>query len=231
MTDIKITATDGGSFTGYLAKPAKTKAPGLLLIQEIFGVNKVMRGIADEFAKQGYLVLCPDLFWRQEPGIQITDQSEAEWQKAFSLYQGFDNQKGVGDLIASLNTLRNHPDCTGKVGCTGYCLGGSLAYVMACNSDADASVSYYGIGIAGMLDMAKGIKKPLLMHIAENDKFVPKEEQEKEKQALGGNKLVTIHSYPGVDHAFARTNGQTYNKQAADLANQRTAEFLKKTLA
>ena len=230
MTDIDITASDGSRFTGYLAKPAKIKAPGLLLIQEIFGVNKVMRGIADEFARQGYLVLCPDLFWRQEPGIQITDQSEAEWQRAFSLYQGFDQQKGVGDLIASLNTLRQHPDCSGKAGCVGYCLGGSLAYVMACNSDADASVSYYGIGIAGMLDMAKSIKKPLLMHIAENDKFVSKEEQEKEKQALAGNKLVTIHSYANVDHAFARTNGQTYDKQTADLANQRTAEFLKKNL-
>lgn len=227
MTDIDITAKDGGKFTGYLAKPAKTKAPGLLLIQEIFGVNKVMRGIADEFARQGYLVLCPDLFWRQEPGIQITDQTEAEWQRAFGLYQGFDNQKGMADLIASLDTLRKHPDCSGKVGCVGYCLGGSLAYVMACSSDVDASVSYYGIGIAGMLDMAKSIKKPLLMHIAENDKFVPKEEQEKVNQALGGNKLVTMHIYPGVDHAFARTDGQTYNKQAAELANKRTADFLK----
>jgi Dienelactone hydrolase and related enzymes len=101
---------------------------------------------------------------------------------------------------------------------------------MACNSDSDASVSYYGIGIAGMLDMAKSIKQPLLMHIAENDKFVPKDEQEKVKQALAGNKLVTIHSYPGVDHAFARTNGQTYNKPAADLANHRTAAFLKQHL-
>lgn len=229
MTDITITAKDGGTFTGYLAKPSRPKAPGLLLIQEIFGVNKVMRDIADEFAKQGYLVLCPDLFWRQEPGVQITDQSEAEWQKAFSLYQGFDQQKGVGDLMASLEALRKHPDCNGKAGCVGYCLGGSLAYVMACNSDSDASVSYYGIGIAGMLDMAKGIKKPYLMHIAENDKFVPKEEQEQVKQALNGNKLVTIYTY-AADHAFARTNGQTYNKEAADLANQRTADFLKANL-
>ena len=71
------------------------------------------------------------------------------------------------------------------------------------------------------------IKKPLLMHIAENDQFVPKEEQEKVKAALAGNKLVTAHSYPGVDHAFARTNGVTYNKPAADLANKRTADFLK----
>lgn len=230
MPDITITAQDGGKFTGYLAKPSRAKAPGLLLIQEIFGVNQVMRGIADEFAKQGYLVLCPDLFWRQEPNIQITDQSEAEWQKAFALYQGFDQQKGVGDLIASLAALKSHPDGNGKAGCVGYCLGGSLAFVMACNSDVDASVSYYGIGIAGMLGTAGNIKQPLLMHVAENDKFVPKEEQENVRQGLAGNKLVTIHTYPGVDHAFARTNGQTYNKQAADMANKRTADFLKANL-
>ncbi len=230
MTDIAITASDGGQFTGYLAKPSRPKAPGLLLIQEIFGVNKVMRGLADDFAKQGYLVLCPDLFWRQEPGIQITDQSEAEWQKAFSLYQGFDQQKGVGDLISSVAALRRHPDGNGKVGCVGYCLGGSLAFVMACNSDVDASVSYYGIGIAGMLGMAGGIKKPLLMHIAENDKFVPKDEQDKVRAGLAANKLATTHTYAGVDHAFARTNGVTYDKAAADLANKRTADFLKANL-
>lgn len=227
MTDIKIAAHDGGSFTGYLAKPAKAKAPGLVLIQEIFGVNGVMRRIADDYAKQGYLVLCPDLFWRQEPGIQITD---AEMEKAFGLYQKFDSAKGVGDLIASVKTLRGHADCNGLVGCLGFCLGGSLAYVMAANSDVDCSVSYYGIGIAGMLDMAATIKKPLMMHIAEEDSFVPKDEQAKVKQALGGNKLVTIHSYPGIGHAFARVGGQPYDKKTADLANQRSADFLKANL-
>lgn len=227
MTDIKITAHDGGSFTGYLATPAKTKAPGLVLIQEIFGVNAVMRRIADDYAQQGYLVLCPDLFWRQEPDIQITD---AEMEKAFGLYQKFDSQKGIGDLIASVAALRQHPDCNGRVGCVGFCLGGSLAYVMAANSDVDASVSYYGIGIAGMLGMAATIKQPLLMHIAEEDSFVPKDEQAKVKQALAGHKLVTIHSYPGIGHAFARIGGLTYDKKTADLANQRTAAFLKTNL-
>ena len=227
MTDIKIAAHDGGSFTGYLAKPAKTKAPGLVLIQEIFGVNAVMRRIADDYAKQGYLVLCPDLFWRQEPGIQITD---GEMEKAFGLYQKFDSAKGVGDLVVSANTLRAHADCNGKVGCIGFCLGGSLAYVMAANSDVDCSVSYYGIGIAGMLDMTANIKKPLMMHIAEEDSFVPKTEQATIKQTLANNKLVTIHSYPGIGHAFARVGGQPYDKKTADLANRRSADFLKANL-
>src|SRR6266567_1466515 len=107
MAEVTIKATDGGSFSGYLARPpGGGKAPSLVVIQEIFGVNKVMREITDAFAAQGYLCLCPDLFWRQEPGIQITDQSEAEWQRAFQLYQGFNEAKGVGDLIVSLEHLR-----------------------------------------------------------------------------------------------------------------------------
>src|SRR3546814_20082157 len=94
MPDITIKVPDG-EFSGYLAKPASGKGPGILVIQEIFGVNKDMRDHCDNFAAQGYVALCPDIFWRQEPGVQITDQSEEEWQHAFKLYQGFDFAKGV----------------------------------------------------------------------------------------------------------------------------------------
>jgi carboxymethylenebutenolidase len=226
MPDITIKAKDGGSFMAYQAGSGK---PGLVLIQEIFGVNKVMRDLADGYAKQGYTVLCPDLFWRQEPGIQITDKTEAEWAKAFELFKGFNQQKGVEDLIATLDHLRTLPGAS-KAGCVGYCLGGQLAYLMATRSTVDCSVSYYGVGIDGLLDEADKIKKPLLMHVAEKDRFVPKEAQAKVKERLGKNPNVTIHSYPGQDHAFARVGGEHYNKDAADLANKRTAEFLKKNL-
>ncbi|MBI3452666.1 MAG: dienelactone hydrolase family protein [Rhodospirillales bacterium] len=230
MPDITIKAKDGGQFAAYLAKPAAGKGPGIVLIQEIFGVNKVMRDLADGYAKQGYVVLCPDLFWRQEPGIQITDRTEAEWARAFELFKGFNGAKGIDDLAATLAHLRKLPECAGKVGCVGYCLGGNLAYQMAARTDVDGSVSYYGVGIEGMLDIAGGIKKPLLMHIAEKDKFVPPEAQAKIKAALGKIGLVTMHSYAGQDHAFARSGGDHYNKQAAELASSRTAEFFKKHL-
>ena len=137
MTEVTIRAADGGSFKAYLATPKGAKGPGIVLIQEIFGVNKVMRDLADGFAAAGYVVLCPDLFWRQEPGVDITDQSKAEWDKAFSLYQGFNVDKGVDDLKATLAALRQHPACSGKVGSVGYCLGGKLAYLMATRSDSD----------------------------------------------------------------------------------------------
>jgi carboxymethylenebutenolidase len=230
MTDVTIRAADGGSFSAYLATPKSGKGSGIVLIQEIFGVNKVMRDLADGFAAQGYTVMCPDLFWRQEPGIQITDKTEAEWKKAFALYQGFNVEKGVDDLKATLAALRKHPACSGKVGSVGYCLGGKLAYLMATRSDSDANVGYYGVGIQDQLDEAKNIRKPLLLHIAGKDQFVPPEAQAKIKQSLKGNPHVTIYDYPAQDHAFARVGGQHYDKAAADQANQRTAEFFKKNL-
>lgn len=225
MTEVTIHAKDGGSFTGYLALPAGGKGPGMVVIQEIFGVNDVMRGLCDQYAAQGYVALCPDLFWRQEPGIQISDKSDAEWQKAFQLYQGFNEAKGVDDLIATLEFLRGHDAVTGKVGSVGYCLGGKLAYLMATRSDADANVSYYGVGIDAALNEATAIDKPLLMHMAGKDKFVPAEAQEKIKAALAGNPLVTIHAYPDQDHAFARTDGIHWDPEAAKAANERTASF------
>jgi carboxymethylenebutenolidase len=230
MADVTIRAADGGSFSAYLATPKSGKGPGILVIQEIFGVNKVMRDTADAFAANGYVAMCPDLFWRQEPGVQITDKSEAEWKKAFALMQGFDQAKGVEDMKATVAALRKHQACTGKVGSVGYCLGGRLAYLMATRSDTDANVGYYAVNLPDILGEAKNIKKPLLLHIAEKDQFVPPEAQAKVKDALKGNNHVTIYSYPGADHAFARVGGQHYDKKAADQANQRTAEFLKKNL-
>src|SRR5687768_2567160 len=157
MPDIQLKANDGGSFSGYLATPKSGKGPGVVVIQEIFGVNEVMRKISDDLAAQGYTALCPDLFWRQQPGIQITDRTEAEWARAFELFKGFDQTKGVDDLKATLAALRKHPACTGKVGAVGYCLGGRLAYLMSTRTDVDASVGFYGVGIEGLLDEAKNI--------------------------------------------------------------------------
>jgi len=231
MTDITIRAADGGSFSAYQATPKSGKGPGVVLIQEIFGVNKVMRDIADRLAGQGYAVLSPDLFWRQQPGIQITDKTEAEWARAFELYKGFNEAKGVDDLKATLAHLRKLPACTGKVGSVGYCLGGKLAYLMATRSDADCSVGYYGVGIEGALEEAKNIRKPLLLHIAAKDQYCPPEAQAKIQASLKGNAHVAIHVYPGMDHAFARPGGQHYDKASADLANSRTAEFFRKNLA
>jgi NADPH2:quinone reductase len=231
MADVQITARDGGSFSAYVAGPPSGEGPGILVIQEIFGVNTVMRDICDRLAAQGYIAVCPDLFWRQEPGIQITDKTEAEWAKAFSLYKGFNEAKGVEDLIATLNAIRNMPGCTGKVGTVGFCLGGKLAYLMATRSNADCNVSYYGVGIEGALGEARKIKKPYLSHIAAKDKFVPAEAQAKIRAALAKVKAASVHVYANCDHAFARIGGEHYDEAAARLANARTASFFRHSLA
>ena len=230
MPDITIDTSDG-KFSGYLASPVGGTGPGVLVIQEIFGVNADMRAHCDRLANEGYFALCPDLFWRQEPGIQITDQTDEEWQKAFELYQGFDVEKGVEDLKTSLSQLRNIDDCNGKVGTVGFCLGGLLAYLMATRSDADCNVSYYGVGIEERLDEAEKITAPTFLNIAEEDDFVSKEAQAKIKEGLNDHPHVTIHSYPNVNHAFARNGGVNYNEAAAKLADSRTTETFKVNLS
>ena len=232
MPNLTVTAASpspafGATFDAYVALPPSGRGPGLVLIQEIFGVNQVMRDLADGYAAQGYVVACPDIFWRQQPGIQITDQTDAEWAQAFSLFKGFDFTLGLSDLKQTLAALRGHAACTGKVGTVGYCLGGNLAYQMACQSSADASVSYYGVGLDALLDQATGLKHPLLMHIAEKDAFVPPAAQAKIKDALADNGQVSLYVYPGQDHAFARVGGKHFDQASADAANRRTADFFK----
>src|SRR6202008_4836885 len=125
MATTTIHATDGsGSFSAYIAEP-KTKPAGVVvLIQEIFGVNQAMRDIAAWVADLGFIAVVPDLFWRIEPGIDITDKSEAEWKRAFELFQTFDQAKGIEDLKATLAAARTLPGANGKVATMGYCLGG-----------------------------------------------------------------------------------------------------------
>ena len=229
MPDITIACPDG-SFSAYLASPESKAGAGVLVIQEIFGVNRDMRDHCDHLASHGYFALCPDIFWRQEPGIQITDQSDEEWAKAFELYQGFDVEKGVGDLKTALAHLRTVEGCTGKAGTVGFCLGGLLAYLMATNSDADCNVSYYGVGIDERLATADRITAPTMLHIAEEDGFVPKEAQAKIRDALGDHPKISLHSYPGVDHAFARHAGVNYDEAAAKLADSRTMECFEAAL-
>jgi carboxymethylenebutenolidase len=231
MPDITVTAADGGTFSAYLALAKGGKGPGVVVIQEIFGVNQVMRDITDGFAAQGYTAICPDLFWRQKPGISITDKTKAEWDQAMALLNGMDQDKAIEDLKSALATVRKHPACSGRVGAVGYCLGGRLAFMMGTRSDAECSVSYYGINLVPLMGESRNIKHPLLMHIAEKDQYFPPDAQTKLKEALRNNHKVTMYTYKGADHAFARIGGGHYDKAAADMANSRTAEFFKRNLA
>ncbi len=228
---IEIAAKDGsGKFSGYLASPGGGRGPGIVVLQEIFGVNRVMREITDALADEGYVALCPDLFWRQHPGIELDDRSEEDWERAFELYKGFDVDLGIKDIAASLAALRALDGVSGRIGAVGYCLGGLLAYLTACRTNVDAAVGYYGVGIDGHLGEAASISGHLLLHIAEEDGFVDKAAQARLHAALDPHPRVTIHDYPGVDHAFARPGGAHYDADAARLANRRSAEFLARHL-
>ena len=231
MGETTTIKTEDGQFAAYVARPSNPKAPAIVVIQEIFGVNAVMRGVCDELAAAGFLAVCPDLFWRIEPGIDITDQSEAEWKKAFELYNAFDVEAGVKDIAATIDHVRALPEVNGKVGAVGFCLGGLLAYLTAARTDADASVAYYGVGVEKHLVESEKQAHPLLMHIAEEDQFVPKEAQALILAQLKNHPQVEIFTYPGRDHAFARRGGEHYDAADAKTAGERTLAFFSKHLA
>jgi carboxymethylenebutenolidase len=225
MPDITIASFDGKSFSAYCALPAGGHGPGLIVIQEIFGVNAGLRKICDDFAARGYIAVCPDLFWRQQPGVQITDKTQAEWDRAMELYNGFDAEAGLRDLLSTLGHIRAMKGCSGKVGAVGYCLGGKMAYMMAARSDVEATVSYYGVALDKMLDEVMDIRMPFIINIAGLDKYVPAPVRDKIVKSCARNPAIKVHIYEGVDHAFARPGGQNYNKEAADRANDRTTKF------
>lgn len=229
-TYIDVRATDGsGTFRAYLAVPASGKGPGIVLAQEIFGINPFVREVADRYAEEGYVVLAPDLFWRQKPGVELL-YSPQDWEQAFKYYQGFDEAKGVEDIAATLGVLRTRPEFAGKTGVIGFCLGGKLAYLAAVRTDADVCVGYYGVGIENALDELPKLRGRLVLHLAELDQFCPPEARGKILAAVAGNPAVETYVYPGVDHAFARTGGDHYDKPCALMAHQRSIAAFRREL-
>lgn len=237
MEKVTITAADGGKFGAWLALPPGYKSgapgnklPGIVMMQQIFGANEEMRGFTEDYARQGYVAICPDLFWRLEPGVEIDALAADSFPRAQSYAPRFDTDKGVEDLKAAVTFLRAHPACNGKVGTVGYCLGGLLAYLMAARSDADCNVGYFGVRLDKYLDDAPNVRHPLMMHIPEADRHVPPPMQEAFKSALTGRPGVELLSYPGADHAFNRVGAKSYNEEVTALADDRTASFLRRNL-
>jgi carboxymethylenebutenolidase len=226
---ITVKAKDGGSFKAYLATPEKGSGPGILLLQEIFGVNAYIRSVADHYAEEGYVVLAPDLFWRIKPGIELgfTDEDR---KQAFAYREKFDTDKSVEDIGATLAALRAVPEMKGKVGAIGFCLGGLLAYLAAARLGVDCAVSYYGVGIEKVLTESAKIKCPMVLHIAEKDHWTPPDVVGAIKQAFEGRPEIEIYVYPGVDHAFARKGGSNFNKPAAMMAHSRSIALFRKVL-
>ena len=220
-----------GVFSAYIARPKTMPAPAVVVLQELFGVNADIRKHCDELAEQGLLGVAPDLFWRQEPGVDLNVTSEADWQHGLRLYGAYDRDAGVKDVKDTINAVRNLPACNGKVGLLGYCLGALMVFLTAVRNDGiDAAVWYHGGDTEKYLGELDGLHAPLLMHLAEEDEFISKAAQAEIKAALTTKPNTTIYSYPGQNHAFSRHNGTHYNAAAASLANGRTSDFLHQLL-
>jgi carboxymethylenebutenolidase len=219
-----------GEFAAYIARPTALPAPAVVVLQELFGVNADIRKTCDELAEKGFIAVAPDLFWRQEPGVDLGVTSEADWQHGLRLYQAFDRDKGVEDIKDTIATAAALPDCTGRVAVLGYCLGALMTFLTAVRSRVDAAVAYHGGDTEKYLGEVDGLRALLLMHLAEEDEFISKSAQAKIKTALASKPNTTVYSYPGQSHAFARHNGMHCNAAAATLANRRTSEFLHQQL-
>lgn len=226
MSDQIVVRTSAGQFGAYIARPKKLPAPVVIVLHEIFGVNMDMRATCNELADHGFIAVCPDLFWRQEPGVDLNNWSEAEWQKGLALYAAYDRDKGVQDIVDTAQVARQLEGATGKVGVMGFCLGGLMAFLTAAREKIDAAVAYHGGDTEKYLNEADRIKSPMLMHLADEDEFISPEAQGKIKAALSGKPNVEIYSYAGCNHAFARHTGTHYNAVAAATANGRTWQFL-----
>ncbi len=216
-----------GHFRAYRALPARTPAPAVVVLQEIFGINEDMKETCHWLAQEGFIALCPDLFWRAQPGLELSSWTESEWQKGLQLYQVYDRDKGVADIAATMAAGRRLPEASGKVGVMGFCLGGLMTFLTVARKGADAGAFYYGGETDKYVAESAGIHTPLLMHLAEEDEFIPVQARQAIVDSVSGLPNVEVHIYPGCHHAFARHNGAHYDRNSALRANARTIAFLK----
>ncbi len=227
--NIKVPLRDG-VMGGYLAVPEGPPKGTIVAIMEIWGVNDTMRTHAHEFAEAGFVCFVPDLFWRQEPGVELSDRNPEDVKKAFDLYYDFDYDLGVRDMEDAVKHIATLPECNGRVGAVGYCLGGKLCYLLCCRTDIDCAVAYYGTYIEHNIREVGNLHRPFMLHMAMKDRWVQAEVNELLERRLSPNPLVEIHKYPGADHAFARHGGRTYSKPEADRALGLSVEFFSRHL-
>lgn len=226
---IQIDTGDGQAFSAYLAKPKNGSGPGLILLQEIFGINGYMKSMADRFAEEGYVVVVPDLFWRMKPGV-VLGYGEEDFSAALDYNERLSIDLAVGDIHSTAKALRTVPEQAGKIGALGYCLGGKLAMLAAARTDIDCAISYYGVGLDAYLDVVPSIRCPMVFHFAGDDAFCPPQTREKIQAALNTNPALEQYVYPDCDHAFATPEREHFDKPAAMMAYSRTLALLRKVL-
>ena len=225
---IDIQAGDG-RFGAYLALPRGGTGPGIVLLQEIFGVNSHIRNVADQYAADGYVVLAPDLFWRQGARIEL-GYDDVSWQRAVELKNATDVEQAQQDIGHAVRTLRTQPGVHGKIAAIGYCFGGLLAYHTAANGQVDAAVAYYGGGIQNALARASQVHIPLQMHFGALDAHISADAVGHIATAFDDNDAVEIHVYDQAQHGFNCNHRASYQQRAAAQAHGNTLVFLSEHL-
>jgi len=222
---ISIKSHDQKEFGGYLALPPAGKGPGIVLIQEIFGVNDHIQAVARQYASDGYVVLAPDMFWRVEPRVELGYDQDG-FKRGMEFAQKMDGPSAVRDIRSTIDLLHAMPEVTGKVGAVGYCMGGRYAFLAAAKAGADAAVCYYPGGVDSNLDMVPDIKVPMLFHFGGLDTHIPETVVNAVKKAFAGHHDATIDVYADADHGFNCWARPMYQQKSAALARGRTLEFL-----
>lgn len=212
-------------FQGLLAQPPAGKGPGLVLFQEIFGVNSHIQGVAEQYALDGFVVLAPDLFWRQDQKVQLGYEGD-DRARGIDMMKKLTGPELEADVKASVAALRARPETAGrKVGAIGYCLGGRLAFLAAATTDVNAAVAYYGGGIHDQLDRAATISCPMQFHYASKDDNIPLTAVEKVRGGMQ-HKGAEVFIYEGSTHGFNCWDRASYNPRSAAIAHGRSLQFL-----
>jgi len=218
-----------GSFDAYLALPPAGRGPGLVLLQEIFGVNQHIRSVAEQYALDGFVVLAPDVFWQQQRRLDI-GYTPDDIQRGRALAMAADRAALQRDLADAVKHLHAHPQVQGRgVGAIGYCLGGRLAYLAAATAGVDAAVAYYGGGIQDMLDLAPQIACPIQFHYGALDANIPLSAVDKVRAAMQGRD-AQVHVYDSADHGFNCWARGSYQAASAALAHGRALQFFAERL-
>ncbi len=226
---LSLAAADGQRFNAYLAKPESGSGPGVLVLQEIFGVNSHIRAVCDRYAEEGYFALAPDIFWRLEPGVQL-GYGDTDRTRGIALARRLDIELALKDLGAALGTLRSLPGASGRAGVVGYCFGGRLAWLTAARTDVDVAIAYYGGGIENHAGEARAIKCPLMMHWGADDAAIPAAARETVRAALAGHDRAACHVYTGAGHGFNCDQRPSYDRFSARLALSNTLGLLHETI-
>jgi len=223
---IDIKSPDG-AYGAYLSLPPAGKGPGIVLFEEIFGVNRHIRAVADQYALDGFVVLAPDIFWRAGARLEFGYEGE-DRERAVANMKSLDPKKAAEDIKTTVAALRARSEVAGKVAALGYCMGGRLAYIAAATAGVDAAVSFYGGAIHDQLERVPSIKCPMQFHYGEKDQAIPLEAVEKVKAAFKG-KNAEFHIYP-AGHGFNCWDRSAYHAPSAALAHGRALEFLVRNL-